>query len=90
MLQRLATFSKTVSIMGNHHAWSARPIVSVVHSVVGLRPRYLFDSYFLNESRENRAVPHRFGDVNLLRRLEVVRKFDLRLVCNPIIHSSSP
>ena len=69
---------------------SARPIVSVVHSVVRLSSRYLFDSHFLDESRENRAVSYRFSDVNLLRRISSMRNLNLRLVIKLPLHSSSP
>ena len=50
----------------------------------------MFDSYFLDEPRQNRAVSDRLGDVDVLRQIGIVRKFNLRLVSYLLLHSSSP
>lgn len=64
--------------------------MSVVHSVVRLWPSYLFDSDLFDEPRENWAISYRSRDVNLLRRIGVMRKRSLRIVSNLLMHSSSP
>ena len=64
--------------------------MSVVHSVVGLWPRYLFDSNLFDEPREDRAISYRFGDVYVLRRIGVMRKLNLRIVSDLLLHPSSP
>ena len=67
MLQRLATLSKTVSILGIMKGRLAGPVMSVVHAIICLRISHLLITNFFNKPGKHKAIGHRFGDVELFR-----------------------
>lgn len=64
--------------------------MSVVHSIIRLKPERSLDPHLINKPGKDRAVLYYFGDVDHLWRAGVAYGSGLRLVDYFIVHSSSP